>query len=92
MISKPLALAAAALLFVTACEDTGVLGSGTNTGLGANNVETTATTPEGVLADQIAAPGDAGDCQRLAERIERADETEVARQAAIEERQRLGCA
>ncbi|TNC71377.1 hypothetical protein [Rubellimicrobium roseum] len=92
MISKPLALAAAALLFVAACEEGAVLGSGTNTGIGATDVDSVATTPDGVVADAVSAPGDAGECQELALRIEDSEQTEVARQAAIEERQRLGCA
>ena len=96
-------LAVPALLFVAGCDesmmmgggqtaaDSGTIGSGANTQVGAANIQTTATTPEGVLNAQLAAPSQAGECERLALVIEDSESTEVARQAAIEDRQRIGC-
>lgn len=96
MISRLSLLAVPALLFVAGCEDmmmadSGTIGSGTNTGVGANSIDTAATTPEGIAAAQIAEPGQAGECERLALIIEDSASTEVARQGAIEDRQRIGC-
>ena len=71
--------------------DAGNLGSGTNTQVGADNIQTTATTPEGILNAQLATPSQATECERLALVIEDSASTEVARQAAIEDRQRIGC-
>ena len=91
MISRFTLAAVPALFLLAACEEGAVLGSGTNTGIGANNIDTVATTPEGQVQTALDAPGQVGQCEDLALRIERADVTEVERQAAIEERQRIGC-
>ena len=91
MISKFTLVAIPALFLLAACEEGGVLGSGTNTGIGANDIDTVATTPDGQVQAALDAPGRAGQCEELALRIESSDSTEVARQAAIEERQRIGC-
>lgn len=95
MISRLSLVAVPALIFLAGCEDmmgsTGTLGSGTNTQVGAANIDTTATTPEGIQRAQLAEPSQAGECEDLALRIEDSESTEVERQAAIEERQRIGC-
>jgi len=96
-------IAVSALILVAGCDgsmmmgtgqtagDAGTIGSGTNTQVGADNIQTTATTPQGVLRAQLAAPSQAGECERLALVIEDSTSTEVARQGAIEDRQRIGC-
>jgi hypothetical protein len=91
-------LAVPALILLAGCDesmmlggDAGNIGSGTNTQVGAANIQTTATTPGGVVAAQLAEPSQAGECERLALVIEDSASTEVARQAAIEDRQRIGC-
>ncbi|EYD75801.1 hypothetical protein Rumeso_02583 [Rubellimicrobium mesophilum DSM 19309] len=96
-------LAVPALLLVAGCDesmmmgggqtagDAGTIGSGTNTQVGADNIQTTATTPQGILRAQLAEPSQVGECERLALVIEDSASTEVARQAAIEDRQRIGC-
>jgi hypothetical protein len=96
MFSRLYLLAVPALILVAGCDETmmadsGTIGSGTNTNVGANNIDTAATTPEGIAAAQIAQPGQAGECERLALVIEDSASTEVARQGAIEDRQRIGC-
>jgi hypothetical protein len=91
MISRLSLAAVPALFLLAACEEGGVMGSGTNTGIGANDINTVATTPEGQLQTALNAPGQVSTCEDLAIRIERSDVTEVERQAAIEERQRIGC-
>ena len=95
MILRLSFLAVPAMMLLAGCEDMmgsgGTLGTGATTEIGAISADTTATTPEGVVAAQVAAPGDAGECQRLALTIEDSASTEVARQAAIEDRMRLGC-
>jgi hypothetical protein len=95
MISRLSLIAVPALVLLAGCDDMmaggGTMGTGTNTGVGAIDADTTATTPGGIVAAQIAAPGDAGECERLALTIENSDSTEVARQAAIDDRARLGC-
>ncbi len=96
-------LAIPALILVAGCDesmmagggqtaaDSGTIGAGSNTQIGAANVQTTATTPSGVVRAQLAEPSQAGECERLALVIEDSSSTEVARQAAIEDRQRIGC-
>jgi hypothetical protein len=95
MISRLSLIAVPALVLLAGCDDMmaggGTMGTGTNTGVGAIDADTTATTPGGIVAAQIAAPGNAGECERLALTIENSDSTEVARQAAIDDRARLGC-
>lgn len=95
MFSRLSVVAVPALLLLAGCEDMmgggGTLGTGTNTGIGAIDADTAATTPAGIVAAQIAAPGDAGECERLGLIIEDSDSTEVARQAAIDDRARIGC-
>jgi hypothetical protein len=95
-------LAVPALILVAGCDemmmagggtagDAGTIGAGASTQIGAANVQTSATTPDGIVAAQLAQPSQAGECERLALVIEDAASTEVARQAAIEDRQRIGC-
>jgi hypothetical protein len=95
MISRLSIIAIPALILLAGCEDMmaggGTIGSGTNTGVGAISADTTGTTPAGVVAAQVATPGDAGECERLALIIEDSASTEVARQAAIDDRARIGC-
>ncbi|MBP1805965.1 hypothetical protein [Rubellimicrobium aerolatum] len=91
MISRLTVVAIPALLLLAACEEGGVLGTGTNTGIGATDAQTAGTTPEGILSSQISAPSNAGTCENLALRIENSETNEVERQASIEERERLGC-
>lgn len=95
MISRLSLVAVPALMLLAGCEDMmgsgGTIGTGTNTGVGALNVDTAATTPEGIQAAQLAQPSQADDCERLALVIQDSASTEVARQAAIEDRARIGC-
>jgi hypothetical protein len=95
MILRLSILAVPALMLLAGCEDMigggGTLGTGTTTDVGAISVDTTATTPEGIQRAQLAEPSQAGECERLALIIEDSASTEVARQAAIEDRARIGC-
>ena len=102
MISRLSLLAVPALVLLAGCDesmmmggatagDAGTIGAGANTQVGAANIQTTATTPQGILNAQLAEPGQAGECERLALIIEDSASTEVARQGAIEDRQRIGC-
>lgn len=96
MILRLSLVAVPALLLLVGCEDMmgnsdGTLGTGTTSGIGAVSVDTTATTPEGIQRAQVAEPSQAGECERLALTIENSASTEVARQAAIEDRARIGC-
>lgn len=91
MKSRLIALAFPALLLLGACEEGGIMGTGTNTGIGATDANTAATTPTGIVSSQVSSPNNAGTCQNLALRVENSETNEVERQAAIEERQRLGC-
>ena len=95
-------LAIPALFLVAGCDesmmmggaapgDSGTIGAGANTQVGADNIQTAATTPAGITATQLAEPSQVGECERLALVIEDSASTEVARQAAIEDRQRIGC-
>jgi hypothetical protein len=87
-------LALSAFTVLAACEEGMMASSGggnVNTGIGANNIDTVATTPEGIAQTALNAPGNVGECTDLALVIESADSTEVARQTAIDERARLGC-
>ncbi|WP_210527741.1 hypothetical protein [Rubellimicrobium arenae] len=91
MISRLTVLAIPALFLVSACEEGGVLGTGSNTQIGATDGQAYGTTPEGIVQSQLNAPQNAGSCENLALRIENSEVNEVERQAAIEERERLGC-
>ena len=96
-------LAVPALILLAGCDqsmmmgggqvpgDAGVVGSGTNTNVGAINADTAAASPQGIVAAQLATPNHASDCERLALTIQQSDSTEVERQHAIEEQQRIGC-
>ena len=93
MLFRPMFLAVPALVLLAACEE-GMMSSGGGTTLaplGANDINTTATTPEGIAQSAVNAPGDAGQCEQLALVIESADSSESARQEALDDRARIGC-
>ncbi len=93
MLFRPMFLAVPALVLLAACEE-GMMSSGAGTTLaplGSNDINTTATTPDGIADSALNAPGNAGECEQLALIIESADSSEGARQEAVEERARLGC-
>ena len=93
MLFRPMFLAVPALVLLAACEE-GMMSSGGGTTLaplGTNDINTTATTPEGIAQSAVNAPGDAGQCEQLALVIESADSSESARQEALDDRARIGC-
>lgn len=92
MTLRTFLLAAPAVLLLAGCDEMmAPTAGGDIRDAGAIAPETTATTPAGTVAAQLAAPGDAAECQRLALVIEDGNANAVDRQAALDQREQLGC-